>query len=56
MVQLYYDTLIYASIGGLILGLATTLNYVIRGKVTGMSGIVFGIVSWNKCTNLYISS
>lgn len=38
----------YASLGGIILGLATTLNYAVRGKVTGMSGIVFGIISWNK--------
>lgn len=56
MVNLNYDALTYASIGGLILGLATTINYVIRGKVTGMSGIVFGIVSWNKCTLFIYSS
>lgn len=42
------NPLIFAAIGGSILGLATSLNYIIRGKVTGMSGIVFGIVSLNK--------
>ena len=52
MVQLDYDTLAYASLGGLILGIATSLNYIIRGKVTGMSGIVYGIISYNKCTHL----
>ena len=38
----------FAAGGGLILGVATSLNYILRGKVTGMSGIVYGIVSLNK--------
>ena len=40
----------YAAIGGIILGIATSLNYCLRGKITGMSGIVFGLVSLNKGT------
>jgi len=38
----------FATLGGIILGLATSLNYIFRGKVTGMSGIVYGIISLNK--------
>ena len=38
----------FAALGGLTLGIATTLNYVLRGKVTGMSGLLFGIFSWQK--------
>ena len=40
--------------GGILLGVATSLNYITRGKVTGMSGIVFGIVSLNKGNFLII--
>lgn len=39
---------LYAVLGGVLLGIATSINYIFRGKVTGMSGIVYGIVSWNK--------
>lgn len=38
----------YAAIGGILLGIATSLNYALRGKVTGMSGIVYGIFSLHK--------
>ena len=44
----------YAAAGGVILGLATTLNYALRGRVTGMSGMVYGILSLHKCTALVI--
>lgn len=44
------DQIIFAAVGGIILGIATSINYILRGKVTGMSGIIFGIVSLNKCT------
>jgi uncharacterized membrane protein YedE/YeeE len=37
-----------AIVGGILLGIATSLNYCLRGKVTGMSGILFGIVTLNK--------
>jgi len=45
----------YAAIGGIILGIATSLNYILRGKVTGMSGIVFGIITFHKGTLFYYS-
>ena len=48
MIDITTNPLYYAAAGGIILGLATSLNYCLRGKVTGMSGIVFGIVSFNK--------
>lgn len=41
---------LYAALGGVLLGIATSLNYVMRGKVTGMSGIVYSLVSLNKST------
>lgn len=40
----------YAAIGGLLLGLATTLNYALRGRVTGMSGMIYGILTLHKGT------
>lgn len=48
--MVYVDTpaYLYAVLGGALLGIATSINYVLRGKVTGMSGILFGIVSLNK--------
>ena len=50
MVQFDIDAITCAAIGGTLLGIATSLNYVLRGKVTGMSGIVYGITSLNKST------
>ena len=50
MVNFDTNQIIFASIGGIILGIATSINYVIRGKVTGMSGTVFGIASGNLST------
>ena len=49
MIDINTNPLYYAAAGGIILGIATSLNYCLRGKVTGMSGIVFGIISFNKC-------
>lgn len=49
MVTFDPNQILFASVGGLLLGLATSLNYILRGKVTGMSGIAYGIVSLNKC-------
>jgi uncharacterized membrane protein YedE/YeeE len=48
MVDVSTNPLYYAAAGGIILGIATSLNYCLRGKVTGMSGMVFGVVSCNK--------
>lgn len=52
MVEFDIDAVVCAAIGGILLGISTSINYVIRGKVTGMSGIVFGVVSLNKGKNL----
>jgi len=43
----------FAAAGGVLLGTATSLNYCLRGKVTGMSGIVYGIFSLHKCILSY---
>lgn len=43
----------YAAIGGIILGIATSLNYCLRGKVTGMSGMVYGLAFWHKGTSYF---
>lgn len=48
MVDINTNPLYYASAGGVILGIATSLNYCVRGKVTGMSGIVDSISSFKK--------
>ncbi len=54
MIDINTNPLYYAAIGGVILGIGTSLNYCLRGKVTGMSGIVFGIVSCKKSKTAYM--
>lgn len=49
MVTIDENPFYYAAAGGIILGIATSINYMLRGKVTGMSGMVYGIVSLQKC-------
>ena len=49
MVVIDENPFYYAAAGGIILGIATSINYMLRGKVTGMSGMVYGIVSLQKC-------
>lgn len=46
-----HNSLFYPACGGLILGLACTLNYVIRGKDTGMTRIAYNIATMNTCKN-----
>lgn len=48
MVDINTNPLYFAAAGGVLLGVATSLNYCLRGKVTGMSGIVDGIFSCKK--------
>lgn len=48
MINTIENPLLLASIGGLILAFATSLNYCLRGKITGMSGIVTGIATADK--------
>lgn len=50
MVDINTNPLYFAATGGVILGLATSLNYCLRGKVTGMSGIIFNLTSCNIST------
>jgi hypothetical protein len=45
MVNIETNPLYYASLGGVLLGIATSINYCLRGKVTGMSGMVYGLIS-----------
>jgi hypothetical protein len=54
MVQVLENPYYYAAAGGVLLGIATSLNYVLRGKVTGMSGIVYGIVTCHKGTPFFM--
>ena len=51
MIDINTNPLYFAAIGGLILGTATSFNYMLRGKVTGMSGIIYGVASLNKSKN-----
>jgi uncharacterized membrane-anchored protein YitT (DUF2179 family) len=48
MVDISTNPLYYAAAGGILLGIATSLNYCLRGKVTGMSGIVYNLTVCNK--------
>ena len=48
MVDIHSNPLYYAASGGLILGLSISLHYILKGNVTGMSGILYGIASLNK--------
>ena len=50
------NSLFYAACGGVILGIACTLNYVIRGKDTGMTRIAFNLATMNTCMNNIIYS
>lgn len=38
----------FAAAGGVLLGIATSLNYCLRGRVTGMSGTLYGILTLHK--------
>ena len=42
------NALFYAACGGIILGISTSLNYIIRGKDTGMTRIMFNFATFNK--------
>lgn len=42
----------FAILGGLTLGIATSINYIFRGRPTGMSGIASGIVSPSSKSNI----
>ena len=48
MVDIETNPLYYATVGGLILGLSISIHYYFKGNVTGMSGAIFDIISYNK--------
>jgi hypothetical protein len=50
MIDLETNPLYYAAIGGIILGIATSIHYVLKGNVTGMSGIIFDIFFFHMRT------
>jgi uncharacterized membrane-anchored protein YitT (DUF2179 family) len=54
MIDLETNPLYYAAIGGIILGIATSFHYMLKGNVTGMSGIIYDIVFLNMSIFRYI--
>ena len=48
MVDIESNPLYYAAVGGVILGIATSIHYILKGNVTGMSGILYGVVTLNR--------
>ena len=48
MVTFDVEAIQCAIVGGLILGIATSINYIVRGKVTGMSGTIYGVINMSK--------
>ena len=50
MVNIEENPLYYAAIAGLIIGIATSLNYAFRKSVTGMSGMLYSTVTLDKST------
>ena len=54
MVYIDATSLYYAAIGGALLGIATCINFGLRGKITGMSGLLYTLVSFNRSNSLYI--
>jgi hypothetical protein len=53
MVNIEDNPLYFASIGGIIIGIATSINYVFRGSVTGMSGMLYSTVTLEKSFYLH---
>lgn len=49
MVDIETNPLYYASIGGIILAISTSLHYVLKGNVTGISGIIYDLAFFNMC-------
>ena len=53
MVNIDDNPLYYATIGGIIIGISTSVNYAFRGSVTGMSGMVYKTVTLDKSIIIY---
>ena len=56
MVDIQTNPLYYAVAGGLIIGLSVSLHYVLKGSITGMSGIIYGIISLNTSNTFVMQS
>lgn len=54
MVDIETNPLYYASIGGIILAISTSLHYVLKGNVTGISGIIYDVAFFNTGTHIVI--
>lgn len=37
-----------ACIGGLLIGLATSLHYIVKGRITGFSGIFYSLITYDE--------
>ena len=37
-----------AAAGGLIIGIATSIHYLLKGRVTGFSGIFYSLITFDK--------
>lgn len=42
------DDVYLALIGGCLIGLATSLHYILMGRVTGFSGIYYSLITFDK--------
>ena len=47
MVDIETNPLYYAAVGGILLGISTSLHYVLKGNVTGISGIIYDVAFFN---------
>lgn len=41
------EDLYLAAIGGLLIGLASSLHYIVKGRITGFSGIFYSLISFD---------
>ena len=48
MVDLHTNHIHYAAIGGIVLAISVSFHYILKGNVTGMSDVIYGIFSFNK--------
>lgn len=47
MLDIETNPLYYAAIGGIVLGIATSLHYILKGNVTGISGVIYDVAFFN---------
>ena len=44
------DDIILSILGGILLSFACTINYMLRGRITGYSGIYYEVITFNQDT------